>query len=125
MRLMNLFSRQRSAKTAQHRLQVLLMHERGGPGNADLIPINAFWRACNYLTIGPGANFPDNFTVHGYMLPLVDYALRPDFAFPDKLVPARVDVFEGHWSATTAIIDVNGGTRIDRIGGKFRAERDP
>jgi len=39
MRLMDLFGRQRSAKTAQHRLQVLLMHERGGPGNADLIPI--------------------------------------------------------------------------------------
>jgi cell division topological specificity factor len=36
---MDLFGRQRSAKTAQHRLQVLLMHERGGPGNADLIPI--------------------------------------------------------------------------------------
>lgn len=39
MRLMDLFGRQRTAKTAQHRLQVLLMHERGGPGNADLIPI--------------------------------------------------------------------------------------
>jgi cell division topological specificity factor len=39
MRLINLFSRERTAKTAQHRLQVLLMHERGGPGNADLIPI--------------------------------------------------------------------------------------
>jgi cell division topological specificity factor len=36
---MDFFGRQRSAKTAQHRLQVLLMHERGGPGNADLIPI--------------------------------------------------------------------------------------
>jgi cell division topological specificity factor len=39
MRFLNLFGRQRTAKTAQHRLQVLLMHERGGPGNADLIPI--------------------------------------------------------------------------------------
>jgi cell division topological specificity factor len=39
MKLINLFSRQPTAKTAQHRLQVLLMHERGGPGNADLIPI--------------------------------------------------------------------------------------
>ncbi len=39
MRLMDLFGRQRTAKTAQHRLQVLLMHERGGPGKADLIPI--------------------------------------------------------------------------------------
>jgi cell division topological specificity factor len=39
MRLKDWFGRQRSAKTAQHRLQVLLMHERGGPGNADLIPI--------------------------------------------------------------------------------------
>lgn len=39
MKLMDLFRRQRSAKTAQHRLQVLLMHERGGPGNADLIPL--------------------------------------------------------------------------------------
>lgn len=39
MRLMTLFNRQPTAKTAQHRLQVLLMHERGGPGNTDLIPI--------------------------------------------------------------------------------------
>jgi cell division topological specificity factor len=39
MKLINLFNRQPTAKTAQHRLQVLLMHERGGPGNADLIPI--------------------------------------------------------------------------------------
>ena len=39
MKLMNLFGRQKTAKTAQHRLQVLLMHERGGPGNADLIPV--------------------------------------------------------------------------------------
>jgi len=39
MKLINLFNRQPSAKTAQHRLQVLLMHERGGPGNADLIPV--------------------------------------------------------------------------------------
>lgn len=39
MRFMNWFGRQRSAKTAQHRLQVLLMHERGAPGNADLIPV--------------------------------------------------------------------------------------
>ncbi len=39
MRLMNLFNRQPTAKTAQHRLQVLLKHERGGPGNTDLIPI--------------------------------------------------------------------------------------
>jgi cell division topological specificity factor len=39
MRFLNLFGRQTTAKTAQHRLQVLLMHERGGPGNADLIPI--------------------------------------------------------------------------------------
>ena len=39
MRFMNLFGRQRSARTAQHRLQVLLMHERSAPGNADLIPI--------------------------------------------------------------------------------------
>lgn len=39
MRFMNWFGPQRSAETAQHRLQVLLMHERGGPGNTDLIPI--------------------------------------------------------------------------------------
>jgi len=39
MRFMDWFGRQRSAETAQHRLQVLLMHERGGPGNTDLIPI--------------------------------------------------------------------------------------
>ena len=39
MRFMGWFGRQRSAETAQHRLQVLLMHERGGPGNTDLIPI--------------------------------------------------------------------------------------
>jgi cell division topological specificity factor len=39
MRFLNLFGRQTTAKTAQHRLQVLLMHERGGPGNTDLIPI--------------------------------------------------------------------------------------
>ena len=38
MRFMDLFGRQRSANTAQHRLQVLLMHERCG-GNPDLIPI--------------------------------------------------------------------------------------
>ena len=39
MRLLNLFGRQRSANTAQQRLQVLLMHERSAPGNADLIPM--------------------------------------------------------------------------------------
>jgi len=39
MRFMGLFGRRRSAETAQHRLQVLLMHERGGSGNTDLIPI--------------------------------------------------------------------------------------
>ncbi len=39
MRLMDLFGRQRTAKTAQHRLQVLLMHERAAPGRADLIPL--------------------------------------------------------------------------------------
>lgn len=39
MRFLNLFGRQRSASTAQQRLQVLLMHERSAPGNADLIPI--------------------------------------------------------------------------------------
>jgi len=37
MRFMDLFGRQRSAGTAQHRLQVLLMHERSAGG--DLIPI--------------------------------------------------------------------------------------
>jgi cell division topological specificity factor len=39
MRFMDLFGRQRSARTAQHRLQVLLMHERSAGGKADLIPI--------------------------------------------------------------------------------------
>ena len=39
MRFLNLFGRQRSANTAQQRLQVLLMHERSAPGNADLIPM--------------------------------------------------------------------------------------
>jgi len=39
MRLMDLFGRQRSARAAQHRLQVLLMHERSAGGRADLIPI--------------------------------------------------------------------------------------
>jgi cell division topological specificity factor len=39
MRFAHLFGRQRSAKTAQHRLQVLLMHERGAGSTADLIPI--------------------------------------------------------------------------------------
>jgi cell division topological specificity factor len=39
MRFMDLFGRQRTAKTAQHRLQVLLMHERTAPGKADLIPL--------------------------------------------------------------------------------------
>ena len=39
MRFMDLFGRQRTAKTAQHRLQVLLMHERAAPGRADLIPL--------------------------------------------------------------------------------------
>ena len=39
MRFMDLFGRQRSARTAQHRLQVLLMHERSAGGQADLIPI--------------------------------------------------------------------------------------
>ena len=39
MRLADLFGRQPSARTAQHRLQVLLMHERSAAGNADLIPI--------------------------------------------------------------------------------------
>jgi cell division topological specificity factor len=39
MRFTGWFGGRRSAETAQHRLQVLLMHERGGPGNTDLIPI--------------------------------------------------------------------------------------
>ena len=39
MKFMDLFGRQRSARTAQHRLQVLLMHERSAGGKADLIPI--------------------------------------------------------------------------------------
>lgn len=39
MRFANLFGRQRSASTAQHRLQVLLMHERSAGGKPDLIPI--------------------------------------------------------------------------------------
>jgi cell division topological specificity factor len=39
MRFANLFGRQRSANTAQHRLQVLLMHERSAGGKPDLIPI--------------------------------------------------------------------------------------
>jgi cell division topological specificity factor len=39
MRFIDLFGRQRSARTAQHRLQVLLMHERTAPGKADLIPL--------------------------------------------------------------------------------------
>ena len=38
MKFADLFGRQRSATTAHHRLQVLLMHERCG-GNPDLIPI--------------------------------------------------------------------------------------
>jgi len=39
MRFVDLFGRQRSARTAQHRLQVLLMHERSAGGSADLIPL--------------------------------------------------------------------------------------
>ena len=39
MRLADLFGRQRSATTAHHRLQVLLMHERCAGGNPDLIPV--------------------------------------------------------------------------------------
>jgi cell division topological specificity factor len=39
VRFANLFGRHRSARTAQHRLQVLLMHERSEGGMADLIPI--------------------------------------------------------------------------------------
>lgn len=39
MRFADIFSRKRSARTAQHRLQVLLMHERIAGSTADLIPI--------------------------------------------------------------------------------------
>jgi cell division topological specificity factor len=39
MKFAGLFGRQRSATTAQHRLQVLLMHERCAGGNRDLIPM--------------------------------------------------------------------------------------
>jgi cell division topological specificity factor len=39
MRFATLFGRQRSATTAHHRLQVLLMHERCAGGKPDLIPI--------------------------------------------------------------------------------------
>jgi cell division topological specificity factor len=38
MNLAALFGRPRSASTAHHRLQVLLMHERCAGGNPDLIP---------------------------------------------------------------------------------------
>lgn len=39
MKFADLFGRQRSASTAHHRLQVLLMHERCGGTNPDLIPM--------------------------------------------------------------------------------------
>jgi cell division topological specificity factor len=39
MRFADFFGRQRSARTAQHRLQVLLMHERIAGSTADLIPV--------------------------------------------------------------------------------------
>jgi len=39
MKFADLFGRQRSASTAHHRLQVLLMHERCGGVNPDLIPM--------------------------------------------------------------------------------------
>jgi cell division topological specificity factor len=39
MRFADLFGRQRSATTAHHRLQVLLMHERCAGGKPDVIPI--------------------------------------------------------------------------------------
>lgn len=39
MRFMDLLDRRRSAKTAQHRLQVLLMHERSVGAKTDLIPM--------------------------------------------------------------------------------------
>ncbi len=39
MNLATLFGRPRSASTAHHRLQVLLMHERCAGGNPDLIPV--------------------------------------------------------------------------------------
>ena len=39
MKFADLFGRQRSATTAHHRLQVLLMHERCAGGNPDLIPM--------------------------------------------------------------------------------------
>jgi cell division topological specificity factor len=39
MRFLNLFGHHQSARTAQHRLQVLLMHERSAGGKADLIPM--------------------------------------------------------------------------------------
>jgi cell division topological specificity factor len=39
MRFLDLFGRQQSARIAQHRLQVLLMHERSAGGMADLIPL--------------------------------------------------------------------------------------
>ena len=39
MKFATLFGRQRSATTAHHRLQVLLMHERCAGGKPDLIPI--------------------------------------------------------------------------------------
>ena len=41
MKLADLFGRPRSATTAHHRLQVLLMHERCAGGKPDLIPILA------------------------------------------------------------------------------------
>ena len=39
MSFASFFGRHRTARTAQHRLQVLLMHERSEGGMADLIPI--------------------------------------------------------------------------------------
>ena len=39
MRFADIFSRKRSARTAQHRLQVLLKHERIAGSTADLIPV--------------------------------------------------------------------------------------
>ena len=39
MKFAGLFGRRRSATTAHHRLQVLLMHERCAGGKPDLIPI--------------------------------------------------------------------------------------
>jgi cell division topological specificity factor len=56
MKLVDIFARRRSARVAQQRLQILLMHERSAGSQSDLIPLlreEVLAVVAKHLTVDP------------------------------------------------------------------------